>query len=166
MCTLGFDHASQRKCVFLPMRIPTSPPRMHVMQGDALGGSPMECNRFDDLTARVAATLTRRSGLGALIVLGMATLAGPDVAEARKRKKRRKKKRNGAGTGGCPNGSRLCDSQCVANSVCCADADCPENTVCRSGLCGCVPDGEPLDNCAARPNTCCTGVCIANICGI
>lgn len=124
----------------------------------------MEQNRFDRLSTQVATTLTRRRGLAAVMILGLALVNRSDESEAgKKRKKKRKKKGSG---GGCPSGTRLCKGMCVANLACCADSECPENTICRNGVCGCVPDGESLDNCAARPNTCCSGMCIADVCGI
>ncbi|MDQ2653777.1 MAG: hypothetical protein M3Z20_12140 [Chloroflexota bacterium] len=53
----------------------------------------METDPFDSLRVRLANAVTRRRSLGILGLLGMATMALPDEATARKKRKKKKKNR-------------------------------------------------------------------------
>lgn len=106
----------------------------------------MDQSRFDDLTRRLGAGISRRAGLraalGGLLGTGIAALAPVPKIEA---KRKRKKKRN---TCLQPN------QPCSDNSHCCG--------MCRAGAC-CAgfdqPCVESRDCC--NQNTCLGGHCVA-----
>ncbi len=153
----------------------------------------MDSTRFDDLTTRLAASLSRRRGLSAATALGLGALLSLDDAGAKKRKKtcppckKRKKGKckanqpdNTICNGGvcvsgqclpCPASQRLCNGICIASNRCCETSDCPLNgngraQICTDGTCHCVADNQPAPGgSCAGVQFCCNSVCKTGVCG-
>lgn len=152
----------------------------------------MDNARFDDLTTRLAAGMSRRHGLGAVTAFGIGALFTREAA-AKKHKKKPcppcQKRKNGKCKGilpdntacddgvcvsgqclPCPAGQRLCEGTCLANNLCCVNSDCPlngngRNQVCTDGVCACVPDNVgPPGGCTGRA-FCCSIYCETGVCG-
>lgn len=92
----------------------------------------MDSARFDRLSRTLAATLSRRTSLGAAALLGLAPLVG---AEAKRRKKKKKKKPT------CLSGYTACGKQCF---------DLSDNAQ-HCGTCATV---------CSPGKTCCAGACV------
>lgn len=132
-------------------------------------GAVMESDRFDALTARLAAPLSRRRSVGVLGVLGLGSLLTADDTEARKHKKKKKKKQLTCGTG-----TRVCGRECIPNSSCCGS--CPDGGFCRNGECvvctggetrcgnACVNLATDPDNCGKCGRVCPMGQCVHGAC--
>ena len=123
----------------------------------------MDSDRFDAITARLAAPLTRRRGMGLISMLGLSALVAGDEAAARKKKRKEKKKKRGG----------TCIPNC-SNKTCGADGcsgtcgECFRGT-CEAGVCTCatgyeVCQGACLVACSPaerrNPETC--GCCIGS----
>jgi hypothetical protein len=110
----------------------------------------MDSDRFDRLSRSLAATLTRRTSLGAVTLLGLAPVVG---TEAKKRKKHRKKKKKVT----CPSGYTACGKQCfdlsdnVQHCGTCATVCSPGKTCCQ-GVCVNLQDND--SHCAACGKRC------------
>ncbi len=102
----------------------------------------MEHDRFDDLTARLAAPLSRRRSVGLLGLLGVSTLLTADHADAKKKKKKKKKKNKNK------NKQKTC-------------ASCPPCQQCQQGACVAVADQTPCGG----GKVCDAGACRAERCG-
>jgi hypothetical protein len=131
----------------------------------------LDTSGFDRLT-RALGTPSRR---GLSRILGGLLLAAPlgfilDFVDAEARKKKRKKKSRR-----CKGGKKKCGKQCILNTECCVDEDCPTGGTCENGACLC-PSGETacdeicadlvIDgaNCGACGIACDTDTCVNGAC--
>lgn len=103
----------------------------------------LEQDRFDELTARLVSSLTRRRSVGVLGILGLSGVAALDAVDARRKKKRKKKKTSTTTT-------TTLSPECAACSAC---ETCINNT--------CVPRAEG-DACG-NGGRCAAGTC-AQVC--
>jgi hypothetical protein len=108
----------------------------------------MESDRFDALTARLAAPHSRRRSVGLLGLLGLGSAAALNEADAKKRKKKKKKKKGNKRKTTTTTLAPVCRHQCATRE--CGDdgcggscGECPGELVCRNGTCGC-PEGMDL----------------------
>ncbi len=105
----------------------------------------MESDRFDELTARLAAPMSRRHGVGLAGLLGLAGLAAVQEADARKKKRKKKNRKKPRPTTTPPPtcrtscGTRTCGDDGCGGSC----GSCEGEFVCRNGTCDC-PEGKDL----------------------
>lgn len=121
----------------------------------------MDNTQFDELAARLAARLNRRSGLGLLAGASLplvGLVADTDAKKKRKitlcvngktvkapKSKAKKLLQQGAAKGACRNttqppgncqsGQKPCGNGCIPNANCCLNSDCPASTECNNGAC-------------------------------
>lgn len=116
----------------------------------------MDHTQFDDLAARLAGRLNRRTGLGLLASASLPLVGLAEIAAAGKKKKKvtlcvkgqtvKKPKKaakkllkqgaiKGACAAGCPAGQKACGNTCIPNQSCCDNSDCESPATCDNGLC-------------------------------
>lgn len=134
----------------------------------------MEADRFDTLTARLAAPFSRRTSVGLLSVLGIGGLAVADQAHAKKKKKKpfcldgqtittsSKKKRKkllkqGATAGACPTCTPQCQGKTCGVDGCGGSCGTCGAVPCVNGLCSCV--GQPNATDCGNDRQCSGGAC-------
>jgi hypothetical protein len=108
----------------------------------------MDSDQFDRLSRALAVTFTRRTSLGAALLLALAPVA---ETEAKRRRKKRKKKVT------CPSGYTACGKQCfdlsdnIQHCGACVTVCSPGKTCCQ-GVCVNLQDND--SNCAACGKRC------------
>lgn len=114
----------------------------------------MESDRFDQLTARLAAPLSRRRSVGLLGLLGLGSTVAHDETDAKKKKKKKKKGNKTKKPTTTP--TPPCTPQCGPGT--CGDdgcggscGACDGELVCRGGRCDC-PDGMDVCGGTCRPS--------------
>jgi len=98
----------------------------------------MKSYDFDNLIRTLHNGSSRRAFLVGLAG-GFLSTCQPGVPATAKHRHRHKRKKGA--TGQCTRGTKLCGTQCVAETSCCDDTDCPAGTnqTCQSGVCACPP---------------------------